>query len=211
MLYGSVNHCLHNDASTLAANRCRTQRETWLAARRCQGAPAPAADEVNQKRWQERFFCISALEVFLNGMRYINPRFTYFTYLLTFSNSSFNQRLKAASTVWSCVLALMKMHVIHCVSSQKRPLCPRLYLWHVVSADFHNVCIYTRQEICNKRIIIDPPCTLLPLQVHSQNSPECTKLHTKFPIFYTWYPNPVLVCLPTDSREEGGREKESLE
>jgi len=26
---------------------------------------------------------ISALEVFLNVMRYINPRFTYFTYLLT--------------------------------------------------------------------------------------------------------------------------------
>ena len=26
----------------------------------------------------------SALEVFLNDMRYINPRFTYFTYLLTY-------------------------------------------------------------------------------------------------------------------------------
>jgi len=25
----------------------------------------------------------SALDVFLNDMRYINPRFTYFTYLLT--------------------------------------------------------------------------------------------------------------------------------
>jgi len=28
----------------------------------------------------------SALEVFLNGMRYINPRFTYFLYLLTTRN-----------------------------------------------------------------------------------------------------------------------------
>ena len=33
---------------------------------------------------KELSYRFSALEVFLNDMRYINPRFTYFTYLLTY-------------------------------------------------------------------------------------------------------------------------------